>query len=224
MISDLDQHVGTILKRLEEYGLADNTIVIFTSDNGPTHGGKDPNFHIGGAACEFFHSNGGLKGYKGSCDEGGIRIPCIVRWPGHVVAGTEVNVPSYFPDWFPTLTRIAGGELPTTQQLDGIDLTDVLHGKPAPERNEPMIWDFNEYGGIVAIRDGDWKAIRRNLKTKNPMAWELYNLATDRSETTDLASQHPEIVQRLETAYLATRTVEPDFPLPIYDKLSSGTR
>ena len=107
-----------------------------------------------------------------------------------------------------------------TQQLDGIDLTDVLRGKPAPVRANPMIWDFNGYSGIVAIRDGDWKAIRRNLKTKKPKAWELYNLATDRNETTDLASTHPEIVQRLESAYVKTRTVEPDFPNPVYDRLT----
>ena len=224
MISDLDEHVGTILKRIERHGLRDNTIVIFTSDNGPTHGGRDPRFHIGGAACTFFNSNGGLKGYKGSCDEGGIRIPCIVRWPGHVAEGTQADVPSYFPDWFPTLTRIAGGKLPKTQRLDGIDLTDVLKGKPAPPRTEPMIWDFNGYGGIVAIRDGDWKAIRRKVKSKKPSAWELYNLAQDRSETTDLASQHPEIVQRLEAAYLNTRTVEPDFPLPFYDQQTKESK
>jgi arylsulfatase len=223
MISDLDEHVGTILERIEYHGLTDNTIVIFTSDNGPTHGGKDPRFHIGGAACQFFNSNGGLKGYKGSCDEGGIRIPCIVRWPGHVTAGTQADLPSYFPDWFPTLTRIASGELPKNQRLDGIDLTGVLEGKPAPPRAEPMIWDFNGYGGIVAIRDGDWKAIRRNVKSKKPSEWELYDLVLDRNETTDLASQHPDIVQRLEKAYLNTRTVEPDFPLPFYDKLTSGS-
>lgn len=217
MISDLDEHVGTIVKRLEKHGLSENTIVIFTSDNGPTHGGRDPNFHIGGAACKFFNSNDGLKGYKGSCYEGGIRIPCIVRWPGRVTPGTTTDLPSYFPDWFPTLTTIAGGQLPSSQRLDGLDLTSLLQGKDAPERTEPMIWDFRGYRGIVAIRDGQWKAVRRNLTTKKPGNWELYNLADDRNETNDLASTHPEIVQRLEKSYRDSRTVEPDFPNPVYD-------
>ena len=220
MISDLDEHVGAILGRLKESGLEENTIVIFTSDNGPTHGGRDPRWHIGGAACTFFNSNAGLKGYKGSCDEGGIRIPCVVRWPGQVTPGSETELPSYFPDWFPTLTQIGGGTLPTSQTLDGIDLSDTLKGNPSPQRSHPMIWDFSGYGGIVAIRDGDWKAIRKGLQKKQPSAWELYYLADDRNETTDLASQHPEIVKRLETAFLKTRTLEPDFPNPIYDGLT----
>jgi arylsulfatase len=217
IISDLDEHVGTILKRLERHGLTENTIVIFTSDNGPTHGGKDPNFHIGGAACKFFNSNDGMKGYKGSCYEGGIRVPCIVRWPGKVAEGSKTTVPSYFPDWFPTLANIAEAQLPQSQQLDGIDLSSVITGGEAPERAEPMIWDFNGYRGITAVRVGDWKILRRNVKTKKPLDWELYNLSDDRNETTDLAEQHPDIVARLEKAFLDTRTVEEDFPVPLYD-------
>ncbi|MEM7313131.1 MAG: arylsulfatase [Planctomycetota bacterium] len=216
MISDLDEHVGTILKRLDRHGLTDNTIVIFTSDNGPTHGGRDKRFHIGGAACTFFNSNDGLKGYKGSCYEGGIRVPCIVRWPGKVEPTTETDVPSYFPDWFPTLTSIAGGQLPD-QHLDGIDLTSVLKGKAAQDRKNPMIWDFAGYGGIAAIRDGDWKALRRSLNRNKALPWELYNLKDDRNETEDLASQHPEVVKRLEKMYVASRTVEPDFTNATYD-------
>ena len=217
MISDLDEHVGTILKRLTKHELDDNTIVIFTSDNGPTHGGKDPRFHIGGAACTFFKSTGGLKGFKGSADEGGIRVPCVVRWPGQITPGTETTVPSYFPDWFVTLSNIAGGTLPQNQTLDGIDLTEALKGNDAPKRDQPMVWDFAGYGGIVAVRDGDWKIIRRSVNRKKPTAWELYDLNEDRNETNDLASKHPETVKRLEASYLANRTVEPDFPNRVYD-------
>ena len=144
-------------------------------------------------------------------------MPCVVRWPGKVAEKSETKVPSYFPDWFPTLTEIAGAELPTTQQLDGINLTGVLKGEKAPQRTEPMIWDFSGYRGIIAIRDGKWKAVRRNVKTKKPKDWELYDLDADRAEANNLAKQHPEIVTRLEAAYLKTRTVEPDFPLPLYD-------
>ncbi len=217
MISDLDEHVGTILKRLKKHGLEEKTIVIFTSDNGPTHGGKDPNFHIGGAACTFFKSNDGMKGYKGSCYEGGIRIPCIVRWPGKTKPGTTCEVPSYFPDWFPTLTEIGGGKTPESQQLDGINLTGVLQGEPAPKRTEPMIWEFSGYGGIVAIRDGKWKAIRTAVRKKKPGDWQLYDLESDRNETNNVAGDNPEIVERLEKAFLKTRTAEPDFPSPLYD-------
>ena len=217
MISDLDEHVGTILKRLERHGLTENTLVVFTSDNGPTHGGRDKRFHIGGAACSFFNSNDGLKGYKGSCYEGGIRVPCVVRWPGKVAEGTTTDLASYFPDWFPTLAAISGGSLPA-QHLDGINLANVIRGEAAPEREHPMVWEFAGYGGIVAVRDGDWKAVRRSLNRKKPLDWELYNLKDDRNETQDIAAQHSEIVQRIEKMFIGTRTIESDFPNRTYDK------
>ncbi|MCD0462252.1 arylsulfatase [Roseiconus lacunae] len=217
MISDLDEHVGTILGRLEKHGLVNNTLVVFTSDNGPTHGARNPKFHVGGAACTFFQSTGGLKGFKGSADEGGIRIPCIVRWPGYVHPGTTNDYPSYFPDWFPTLAEVAGVALPKDQILDGVSLVSLLEGQPK-ERSKPLIWNFNGYGGIVAVRDGKWKAIRKDLLRKKPNDWELYDLSADRAESTDLAKRHPEIVARLEQAFLQDRTVEPDFPMPIYDE------
>lgn len=224
MISDLDEHVGTILERLKRHGLEENTIVVFTSDNGPTHGGRDPNFHIGGAACTFFNSNDGMKGFKGSCYEGGIRIPCIVRWPGKAKPNTTCTTPSYFPDWFPTLAKVSGAQLPQQQQLDGIDLTSAIQGNEVSPRTEPMIWDFSGYSGIVAIRDGDWKAIRLNTRKKKPGQWQLYNLANDRNETSDLAKKHPEIVKQLETKFIETRTVEPDFPLPLYDSRTTARK
>ena len=218
MISDLDEHVGTILKRLKKHGLSENTIVVFTSDNGPTHGSRNPNFHVGGAACTFFKSNGGLRGFKGSCFEGGLRVPCLVRWPGKVDAGSENAMPTYFPDWFPTLTSIAGGTLPSEQTIDGIDLGPLMLGQAQPVRDEPLIWSFGGYGGIIAIRDGKWKAIRLNVNRKQPDKWQLYDLSVDETESNDLASTHPEVVERLENHYIATRTVEPDFPMPLYDK------
>jgi arylsulfatase A len=217
MISDLDEHVGTIVQKLEEHGLTQNTLVVFTSDNGTTHGGRDPRFHVGGVDAEFFASTAGLRGWKGSVYEGGIRVPSIVKWPNQVTPGSVTDVASYFPDWFPTLCRIAGVPLPLGQHLDGVDLTSVLQGKQVPERKELMIWDFHNYGGLVAIRDGKWKAVRRNL-LKKPSAWELYDIQQDKEETTDLAAGHPEIIKRLEAAYVNTRTVELDFPVPLYDR------
>ena len=224
MISDLDEHVGTILARLKHHGLEENTIVIFTSDNGPTHGGKDPKHHIGGAACTFFESTGGLRGFKGSCYEGGIRVPAIVRWPGKVKPESETELPSYFPDWFPTLAKMAGADIPKTWSADGIDLTEVVKGGTV-ERSQPMIWDFSGYGGISAVRSGKWKTVRRNVirsKKKVP-AWELYDLDMDPTESTDLAAEFPEVVKQLEVKFLANRTTEPDFLVPLYDnKALSG--
>ncbi len=219
MISDLDEHVGTLLNLLDRHNLADNTLVVFTSDNGPTHGGSNPEFHIGGAGCTFFNSNGGLNGFKGSCYEGGIRVPCIVRWPGKVQPGSQTDFPSYSPDWFPTLAEVAQGELPTQQTLDGVSLLGLIQGQSA-ERNKPLIWNFGGYGGIVAVREGKWKALRRDLNRPKPAAWELYNLDEDPSESNDLADEHPAILDRLEQAFLADRTVEPNFPLKIYDDMT----
>jgi arylsulfatase len=224
MISDLDEHVGTILSRLTKHGLDKNTIVIFTSDNGPTHGSRDKTWSVGGAGTEFFNSAAGLKGRKGSCYEGGIRVPCIVRWPGKVAAGSVAQTPSYFPDWFPTLTNIANVELPDNQRsiLDGLDLNPVLQGDSI-QRQKAMIWEFAGYGGIIAVRDGKWKAVRRNTKrnkrgqSKKAPAWELYDLSVDPGEENDLATEHPDQVKRLEAAFLADRIPEPDFVQPLYD-------
>lgn len=220
MISDLDEHVGTIMARLEHHGLTEKTIVIFTSDNGTTHKGRDPKFHIGGCDAEFFNSTAGLKGYKGSCYEGGIRIPCVVKWPGKIQPGTVSSEPTYFPDWFPTLLTIGSAEVADDAKLklDGIDMTEIFYGKAAPKRHELMIWDFHNYGGIIAIRDGKWKALRTGLlKKKVKSAWELYDLEADKEEKNNLAGQHPEIVERLEKAWLETRTIEPDFAIPMVD-------
>jgi len=210
MISDLDKHVGAIMARLKKHNLTDNTLVIFTSDNGATH-------NVGGVNTEFFDSMGGLRGKKGSCYEGGLRMPCIVRWPGKIKEGSKTDAVSYFPDWFPTLCEVGGAKMPS-ETLDGVSLTSVLAGGKLPKRHEPMIWEFNGYGGIIAIREGKWKALRRGLKSKKVQDWELYNIDTDRNETKNVASEHPEIVQRLEKSWLKTRTVEADFPVPMVDK------
>ena len=217
MISDLDEHVGAVLKRLEKHKLSDKTIVIFTSDNGATHQSSDPRFHIGGCDAEFFNSSAGLRGFKGSCYEGGIRIPCIVKWPGKIKANTVTDIPSYFPDWFPTLAKLGQAKLPN-EKLDGIDLSKTLLEQVTVWRQKPMIWDFHNYGGIIAIRDGKWKAIRRNL-LRNPQNqnWELYNLENDHKEEKDLAQQFPEIIKRLEKAWLEDRTIEEDFRIPFVD-------
>ena len=214
MISDLDEHVGTILQRLKKHGLDNNTIVVFTSDNGTTHPSRDPKFHVGGVDAPFFNSTAGLRGWKGSVNEGGIRVPAIVRWPGKIKAGSTTSAPSYFPDWFPTLCKAAGVKIP--KKLDGTDLTPALIKKPF-ERNKPMIWEFHGYGGQLAVIDFPWKVVRQKAKSKKPGKWQLYNIRKDPAESNDLAEQRPEIVNRLEGAFKNDRTPNARAKLPLYD-------
>ncbi|MDB4692903.1 arylsulfatase [Akkermansiaceae bacterium] len=214
MISDLDEHIGSVLARLKQHGLDDNTIVIFTSDNGPTHPSRDPKFHVGGVDAKFFNSSAGLRNWKGSLYEGGIRVPTIVRWPGHTKAESVTDAPSYFPDWFPTLCTIAGAEKP--DGLDGTDLTPALKGKKF-ERTKPMVWEFHGYGLQLAVTDFPWKAIRQQVK-KGKSDWELYNLKDDPNEKNDLAKAHPETLKRLAEVSKNDRTQSERNRVPIYDK------
>src|SRR5690606_34188650 len=138
--------------------------VIFTSDNGTTHPGPaGTRFNVGGVDSEFFGSLAGLKGFKGSLHEGGIRVPMIARMPGKIPAGVTTAFPTYFPDQFPTLCAVAGADAPAG--VDGIDILPVLTKAPSiPERN-PMVWVYPEYGGQVAVRIGPHKVMRAGLKT-----------------------------------------------------------
>ncbi len=215
MISDLDEHIGTVLTRLKEHGLEENTLVIFTSDNGTTHPGRDPKFHIGGVDAPFFNSSAGLRGWKGSLYEGGIRVPTIVRWPGKTEAGSTTDAPSYFPDWFPTLCSVAGTEKPNG--LDGSDLTSALTGKKFT-RSKPMVWEFHGYGLQLAVTDYPWKAIRQQAR-KGKLPWELYNLRDDPNERNNLADKKPDILKRLAHISKTDRTPSERLPLPLYDGL-----
>ena len=214
MIAHLDDHVGRVLAALDQAGVADRTLVVFTSDNGTTHEGKpDTHFHIGGVDAAFFNSTAGLKGYKGSVYEGGLRVPMILRLPGKIPAGAVSDVPGYFADWFPTLCSAAG--LTPPDGLDGENLWPVFTGAAKAGERKPMVWVFPEYGGQVAVRMGDFKALRRNLARKNPSAWELYNLAADPFEAHDLAAKHPEWIARAEEILARESTPNPNFPLAI---------
>lgn len=196
MITALDDHVGKVLASLDELGLTENTLVIFTSDNGTTHAHQsDPNFGVGGVDATFFNSTSGLRGLKGSVHEGGIRVPFVARWPGRIEAGITSDFPCYFPDYFPTLCAIAGATAPA--DLDGVNLAPLLQDASAPVERKPMVWVFPEYGGQVAVRQGDYKLVRKDLKKKNKGDWELYNIAIDINEANDLAADDPHHVQTL---------------------------
>lgn len=214
MISDLDDHVGAILARLKKHQVDQNTLVIFTSDNGTTHPGGDPKFHIGGVDAEFFNSTGELRGWKGSVNEGGIRIPAIVRWPSQIQPGSLTHAPSYFPDWFPTICSAA--QITPPQHLDGTDLTAALLGKEF-KRTKPMLWEFHGYRGQLALIDYPWKIILQNAKTKNPGKWQLYNIENDPSESKDLANQKPNILEKMVQAFINDRSPNERNRLPLLD-------
>lgn len=214
MISDLDGHVGRVMQSLQEAGVADRTLVIFTSDNGTTHPRPpDTHLYVGGVDAGFFNSTAGLRGHKGSVYEGGIRVPMIVRWPGRVEAGTVNDTPGYFADWLPTLCDAAG--LGRPDGLDGESLWPVITGGAAPPTRRPMVWVFPEYGGQVAVRIGDFKVVRQNLKGRKPGAWEVYDLAKDHAEEHDLAAMRADVIRQAEQVLRREVTDNDRFPLAI---------
>jgi arylsulfatase A len=195
--------------------VTDRTLVVFTSDNGPTHEGRaESRFHIGGADPKFFNSAAGLRGYKGSVYEGGLRVPMIARLPGLIAAGAVNDTPGTFADWFPTLCDAVG--LTQPGGLDGQSLWPVLTGQsPGLGARKPMIWVFPEYGGQVAVRMGDFKVVRQGLKTKKPGAWEVYDLAQDRGETNDLAATRSDLIRQVKELLRREVSENELFPVPI---------
>jgi arylsulfatase A len=215
MISDLDSYVGRIVARLEQHGLSGRTLIVFSSDNGTTHPrSPDTRFHVGGADGAFFNSTAGLRGWKGSVYEGGLRVPTIVKLPGRIPASTVNHTPGYFADWFPTLCDAAGLDQPG--DLDGESLWPTLtSGQSRKERSRPMLWVFPEYGGQVAVRIGPMKLVRQNLKTKTPGPWEVYDLDQDPGESKDLAATQRDLIKQAEAVLLREVNANPVFPLPI---------
>jgi arylsulfatase len=209
MITRLDDEVGAIRTALEKAGIADETLIILTSDNGPTH-------DVGGVDTTFFASTAGLRGRKGSVWEGGIRVPGIACWPGRIAPGRAIDTPAWTVDFRATFGALAGAP---TSASDGVDLTPLLLEGRAPDR-EFLYWPFPGYGGQEAVRAGDWKLVRvgMNAAAKNGAprpAWQLYDLARDPLETADVAAQHPSVVARL--AAIAAREYAPSARYPLGD-------
>lgn len=197
MVDLLDQQVGEIMEKVEELGISDNTIIIFTSDNGPhTEGGADP---------RYFDSNGPLKGTKRDLYEGGIRVPMIAKWPSKIEAGSTSNHISAFWDIFPTFSDIVGIKVPN--DLDGISfLPELLGNKENQKEHDYLYWEFHEKGGRQAVRKGDWKAVKYNVLKKPDAPLELYNLSNDLGENNNVASQYPDIVVQMEKIFNEART------------------
>lgn len=214
MISDLDSYVGRVMTALEKAGVADHTLVVFTGDNGTTHdAGSKSRFNVGGVDAEFFNSTGGLRGFKGSVYEGGLRVPTIVSYPAKVKAGSESDAVGYFADWFPTLCAAAKIEAPA--KLDGENLLPVLEGGTAKRDRKPLVWVFPEYSGQVAVRLGDYMVMKRGLAKKQSDPWEVYDIPADRAETKNLAKEKPELIGEAVRILKQETSENPLFPVAI---------
>lgn len=217
MITRMDTYVGRVLDLLEELGLTQNTIVVFTSDNGTTHLGEEVDY-------EFFDSVGELRGLKGSLYEGGIRVPLLVKWPGKVEAGSESNYVTGFEDWMPTLLNLVDAETKSAEDIDGISIAPTLLGEEQPER--PFLYrEFAGYDGQQAVWLGNrWKGIRQDLaprgKRSSPdveVKTELYDLQNDVSESENVAAENPEILADIESLMESERYPSETFPIPALD-------
>jgi arylsulfatase A len=201
MVTRMDRDVGRVMDRLRELGIDDNTIVFFTSDNGPTvEGGADP---------EFFDSNGPFRGVKRDLYDGGIRVPMIAWAPGRFPQGRVSDHVWAMWDVLPTLAELAGQTPPPG--LDGLSMVGALTGeRPAPT-HDYLYWEFYERGSAQAVRMGDWKGVRKPMLS-GPI--ELYDIAADPGETTDLAARHPEVVARIRDAMAAAHRPDPMWQPP----------
>ncbi len=208
MVSRMDRDVGRLLALLEAQGVDDDTMVLFTSDNGAT-------FDIGGADTPFFKSNGDFRGFKGSVYEGGIRVPLIARWPGRIPDGQVSQAVGAFWDFMPTLLDAARVEVP--DDVDGISLMPVLREGWTGDPDRVLYWEFPGYGGQQALRMGEWMLLRRDLR-KGKGTPELYHLGDDPEQTTDLAVAEPVRVAMMLERMASEREPSKEFPMPGVDR------
>ncbi len=200
MVSKLDFYVGQVLEELKRQGLDKNTLVIFSSDNGPhREGGADP---------DFFKSYGPLKGVKRDVYEGGIRTPMIAWLPGKVQAGTKTNQITAFWDILPTLSQLTKTKLPV--KTDGISILPTLFSGKGQKQHKYLYWEFHEEGGRQAIRKGNWKAIRQHIAGGKP-TFELYDLSKDIHEDNDVSAQFPQVAKEMKNLMDKARTESPIF-------------
>ena len=198
MVARLDRDIGRMLEALRDTGKDRDTLILFTSDNGP--------HREGGHSPDFFDSNGPLRGIKRDLYEGGIRVPAIARWPARIQAGRVSDHPWAFWDLLPTFAELAG--VPAPAGIDGLSIAGELAGRGAP-KHDYLYWEFHGRGFSHAVRFGDWKAIAKGLG--GPI--ELYNLAGDLGETRDLARDKPDVVRRARELLSAARTESDVWPI-----------
>lgn len=203
MVTRLDLYVGQIVQKLKEMGVYENTIIIFSSDNGPhREGGADP---------DFFNSNGLWRGYKRDLYEGGIRVPMIVSWPGNVHSGAQTDLMCSFWDLMPTFREVLNLKF-DKKQMDGVSLLPLLQNKKGQREHEFLYFEFQELNGRQAVRKGPWKLLHLNIRGRKPY-YELYNLNADPSEHHNVLDLYPDKVNELKTLMLNARTENVNFPL-----------
>lgn len=202
MINLMDDQVGEIISKINDLNLEENTLIIFSSDNGPhQEGGADP---------DYFDSNGILRGYKRDLFEGGIRVPFIVSWKNHIKPASVTGHISAFWDVMPTLADLTG--LKINNETDGITFLPTLMDRPDHQKqHNQLYWEFHELNGRRALRQGDWKLIQYHVGNNPAGNFELYNLKDDPSEQKDLASRFPDKVESLEKIMLAERVPSDTF-------------
>ena len=202
MVTRLDNYVGEIVKAVQQKGIADNTLIIFTSDNGPhNEGGNDP---------AYFKSSGIFRGIKRDVYEGGIREPFIAYWPGKIKPGVTTQVCALW-DMYPTFLELAGTK--SSKKIDGISMVPTLmHTRKQPP-HEYLYWEFHENGGRQAVRWGNWKGVRLEVNKNAEAPIELYNLATDPSETKNVADKYPAVVTKIAELMKEAHVPNPDWPL-----------
>lgn len=201
MVTRLDAYVGQVITLLDELGIRDHTLVIFTSDNGPhREGGADP---------DFFRSYGPLRGIKRDMYEGGIRTPLIINCPGAVQGGAVSDHVSAFWDMMPTFAEMTG--VKPAVKTDGVSMFPVVFGKKGQQEHEYLYWEFHEAGGRIAVRMGDWKGVRLNVATRPDAPIELYDLSRDIHEDHNVGEQYPRVVRKIERIMKSARTPSPLF-------------
>lgn len=202
MISRMDADVGKLMDLIKKLGLDNNTLVFFSSDNGPhREGGNNPDFN---------NSNGPLKGIKRDLTEGGIRVPFIARWPGKITPGVS-NFAGGFQDILPTLAELTATTDAVPKNIDGLSIVPTLAGHPADQKpHDYLYWTFYERGGGQAARVGNWKAIQQPMDS----AIRLYDLSQDLGEDRDVAAQHPDIVAKLSATMKAAYTPHENWQMP----------
>ena len=218
MVTRMDREIGRLVQLLKEKGIYENTLIVFSSDNGAA-------FDAGGTDTEFFDSTGGLRGRKGSMYEGGIRAPCIVSWAGKIRPGAVTDQLSGFEDWLPTLLEIAGQTPQHQHPCDGISLVPVLLDEMGDRSVRSWLYrESSGYGGQQTVVLGDWKALRIGLqpakragKKIDDVPIELYNLKDDPAEATNLAARHPEKVKELLDLMNREHVHSAEFPMPLLD-------
>jgi arylsulfatase A-like enzyme len=204
MVSRLDKYVGEVMQSIKEQNIEHNTIVIFTSDNGPhKEGNNDP---------DFFNSNANYKGIKRDLYEGGIKEPFIISWKGNIKAGTTNSYTGAFWDLFPTFQEAAG--IKVSKNIDGISILPTLKGNNQLQKQHAFLyWEFHENNGRQALRIGKWKAVKYNVGLNDNAPLELYDLENDPYEKNNIASAHAAIVEKMEALIKREHSSAKDWPL-----------